>query len=228
MLQIITESAPWNRIFAPVRTVVRKWVHGDVLLFGAKPPFYIAEEPTYAPARLVHHAVEDPPVRVGRYSSLNETVTFLPGGEHPTDTVSMFFFNMATGEGEPEVGMSRGPITVGCDVWAGRDVMILGGVTIGTGAVLAARSLVNRDVEPFEIVGGVPARHIRWRFDEDTRKALLAIAWWEWPVDKVLAHKAQLFSRDVDYFVKLHADPPVEGPADCPICRDGGQLAASV
>ena len=53
MLQIITESARWNRIVLPVRTVVRKWVHGDVLLFGAKPPFYITEEPTYAPARLV-------------------------------------------------------------------------------------------------------------------------------------------------------------------------------
>jgi acetyltransferase-like isoleucine patch superfamily enzyme len=221
MLQNITESAPYNRIVEPVRNAVRRWTHGDVLFFSPRPPYYIVDEPTYAPARLIHHSDEDPPVRIGRYSSLNETVTFLPGGEHPIDTVTSFHFNSTMGTGEPEIGFSRGPITIGCDVWAGREVLVMSGVTVGHGAVLAARAVVNKDVEPFEIVGGTPARHIRWRFDEDTRKALLEIAWWDWPVDQVLAHQPQLTSRDLGYFIKLHAEPAADGAAACEFCHPG-------
>ena len=76
-------------------------------------------------------------------------------------------------------GLLIRPVTFGSDVWVGRDVYIKGGVTVGDGAVIAARSVVTRDVPPYAIVGGVPARVIRYRFDESTIERLLKVRWWD-------------------------------------------------
>jgi hypothetical protein len=206
----------YRRLIDPVRGAVRRWTEGDVVHFSPGPPYFIAEAPTYAPARLVHHADTDPPVRIGRYSSVSDTATFLPGGEHPTDMVTTFFFYDSMGVGEPEFGGSRGPITVGSDVWIGREVLVVSGVTIGHGAVVASRAVVTKDVAPYEIVGGLPARHLRWRFSADIRAGLLATAWWDWPTDKVIDHIPQLRSRDIARFIALHAGVP-DGP--CPACQ---------
>jgi acetyltransferase-like isoleucine patch superfamily enzyme len=220
-MQSVTETTMYRRVVDPVRGAVRRWTHGDVVHFSPAPPYFVTEAPTFAPARLVHHGQQDPPVRIGRYCSVNETVTFMPGGEHPTDTVTTFYFYYSMGIGEPEVGHSRGPITVGNDVWIGREVLVMSGVTIGDGAVLAARAVVTKDVAPFEIVGGVPARHIRWRFNEEIRAALCDIAWWNWPVDQVLAHRDQLTSRDVLRFIELHASSPGHAAFEaCSACPD--------
>jgi chloramphenicol O-acetyltransferase type B len=205
----------YRRLIDPVRKAVRRWTEGDVVHFSPGPPYFIAEAPTYAPARLVHHSVDDPPVRIGRYSSVSETATFLPGGEHPIDTVTSFFFYDSMGVGEPEFGGSRGPITVGNDVWIGREVLVASGVTIGDGAVVASRAVVTKDVAPYEIVGGVPAQHIRWRFTADIRAGLLATAWWDWPVDKVVAHYHQLRSRDIARFIALHTGVPGQSCEAC-------------
>lgn len=71
-------------------------------------------------------------------------------------------------------------VIIGNDVWIGANAVILPGVTIGDGAVVAAGAVVAKDVAPYEIVGGVPAKRIRYRFDEDTIEKLLEIKWWEW------------------------------------------------
>jgi virginiamycin A acetyltransferase len=86
---------------------------------------------------------------------------------------------------EPQEIDTHGPITVGNDVWLCEDVTILSGVTIGDGAVVGADSVVTKDVEPYEIVAGVPAEHRGWRFDESVREQLLDIAWWEWDEDRL-------------------------------------------
>ncbi|WP_026560974.1 CatB-related O-acetyltransferase [Bacillus sp. J37] len=80
--------------------------------------------------------------------------------------------------------MKSSPV-IGNDVWIGANVTILRGVTIGDGAVIAAGAVVNKDVQPYEIVGGVPAKHIRYRFDEETRKKLLEIQWWNYTLDSL-------------------------------------------
>lgn len=77
------------------------------------------------------------------------------------------------------------PVVIGNDVWIGANVSILPGVHIGDGAVLAAGAVVNKDVEPYEIVGGVPAKHIKYRFDAEQRKILLSVKWWEWPHEEI-------------------------------------------
>ena len=80
---------------------------------------------------------------------------------------------------------NKGNIVVGNDVWIGYEAVVLAGVTIGDGAVVGARAVVTKDVPPYTIVGGVPARPIRKRFDECTVSALLSIQWWNWPEHRI-------------------------------------------
>lgn len=84
---------------------------------------------------------------------------------------------------------TKGPITVGSDVWFGARSIVLSGVTIGHGAVVAAGSVVTNDVEPYAIVAGTPAERVGWRFPEDVREALLDLSWWEWSEGKIRAHQ---------------------------------------
>ena len=107
----------------------------------------------------------------------------IPGGIHATDRVTTFLFGQAGRDGIPglsgiefkdeeDASTSNGPIVIGNDVWIAREVIVLSGVTVGDGAVVAAGAVVTGDVAPYEIVGGVPAHHLKWRFDEETRTGL--------------------------------------------------------
>jgi acetyltransferase-like isoleucine patch superfamily enzyme len=143
----------------------------------------------------------DHKVTVGNYTSIAEDVTFLIGGEHHPEWVSTFPFRIVYGlpgrcrDGQPN---SRGPIAIGHDVWIGRGVTVRSGVTIGDGAVVGARSLVVKDIEPYTIVGGVPARVISKRFADRYIEALLTIRWWAWPEDEVVNIVDILCSDNVD------------------------------
>jgi acetyltransferase-like isoleucine patch superfamily enzyme len=205
---------------AALRQRLVHWTEGDNMWAAPGPPILFAEQPTTAPMR-VCYAIGDPPVRIGRYCSINQTVTLMPGSEHSLDAVSTWGFYWGMGRGEPEVLGSRGPITIGSDVWMGQEALVMSGVTIGHGAVVASRAVVTKDVAPYEIVGGVPARHIGWRFDEQVRDELLRIAWWEWPVETVFAHRAQLYSRgDVVDFIARHGGKvdAMAAAEQCGIC----------
>ena len=80
---------------------------------------------------------------------------------------------------------NRGDIVVGNDVWIGYETVVLSGVTIGDGAIIGTRAVVTKDVPPYTIIGGVPARPIRKRFDDRTIAALLALRWWDWPRERI-------------------------------------------
>jgi carbonic anhydrase/acetyltransferase-like protein (isoleucine patch superfamily) len=97
-------------------------------------------------------------------------------------------------------------VVIGNDVLVAFEALIMSGVTIGDGAIVAPRAVVLRDVQPYEIVGGNPAKHLKWRFDEETRAALLRIRWWDWPDEKVRRHRAEIDSPDVQGFIERH-DP---------------------
>lgn len=91
-------------------------------------------------------------------------------------------------------------VTIGHDVWIGHGVTVLAGVTVGDGAVLAAGAVVAKDVAPYTIVGGVPARPIRERFPRAIAERLQRIAWWDWPFEVVMARLADFQSDDVAAF----------------------------
>jgi acetyltransferase-like isoleucine patch superfamily enzyme len=90
------------------------------------------------------------------------------------------------------------PVTIGHDVWIGTHALVLDGVKIGTGAVIAAGAVVTRDVPDYAIVGGVPARLIRYRLDADIAARLLELEWWNWPIERLRANSALFRSGSLD------------------------------
>lgn len=93
---------------------------------------------------------------------------------------------------------NKGDIVVGNDVWIGYEAVILAGVTIGDGAIVGTRAVVTKDVPPYTIVGGVPARPIRKRFPQEVIDGLLALKWWDQPLEKIAAHIRDIQSGDLD------------------------------
>ncbi|WP_112664338.1 CatB-related O-acetyltransferase [Microvirga flavescens] len=127
---------------------------------------------------------------IGRFCSFADKVEILLGGNHRVDWVTTYPFSALrelwpSAPESHDYHTSRGDVTIGHDVWLGSGAMILSGVTIGHGAVVAAHAVVTRDVPPYAIVGGNPARIIRYRFDETTIAALLETAWWDLPQEQV-------------------------------------------
>jgi len=127
---------------------------------------------------------------IGKFCSIaRETKIFL-GANHRVDWISTFpFGHQFQNEfgGSDIVGhpTSNGDVSIGNDVWIGYGATIMSGVKIGDGAVIAANAHVINDVLPYEIVGGNPARHVKYRFDEEIRALLLELRWWELPFENI-------------------------------------------
>ena len=142
---------------------------------------------------------------IGRFCALATGVRFIMNGaNHVMDGFSTFPFNIFGGGWETGFDPARyqsgrkGDTIIGNDVWIGMEAMMMPGVTIGDGAIVAARAVVAADVAPYSIVAGNPAREIRRRFDDATIAALLEIAWWDWPVETISSNLAAIRGGDID------------------------------
>jgi virginiamycin A acetyltransferase len=142
---------------------------------------------------------------IGRFCALATGVTFIMNGaNHAMDGFSTYPFEIFGGGWEAGFDFadapkrSRGDTVVGHDVWIGRGAVIMPGVTIGSGAIVASASVVTKDVPPYAIVGGNPAHVIRMRFDEATVAALLEIAWWDWNAEKIGRHRHAIRGVDLE------------------------------
>lgn len=151
----------------------------------------------------IHEFPHDPArLLVGNYCSVGGT--YLLGGQHAVDHVTTYPLRInlrLEGAGEDGNPARRGDIVVGSDVWTGYGSWIMSGLTIGDGAVVATGAVVTRDVPPYAIVGGTPAKVIRYRFTEQQRAALLAIRWWDWPEDEIRRAVPYLADDDIDRFI---------------------------
>lgn len=141
---------------------------------------------------------------MGAYCSVAKGCRVLLGGGHRLDWVTTYPFSVHEAElmhvaGHP---VSRGDVKIGNDVWLASNVTILSGVTIGDGAVVMAGAIVSRDVEPYSIVGGIPARETGKRFDDATIKRLLAVRWWDWDKARIVAAGEFLLSDDIERFLE--------------------------
>jgi acetyltransferase-like isoleucine patch superfamily enzyme len=145
---------------------------------------------TYGAPQVIHYDGDAGRLHMGAYCSIAVDVRIFLGGEHRTDWVSTYPFRAVNGlpgayeDGHPH---SRGDVHVGNDVWLARGCTILSGVTVGDGAVVAGGAMVARDVRPYAIAAGNPAREIRRRFTDEEIERLLQIRWWDWPHEEVLS-----------------------------------------
>lgn len=142
-------------------------------------------------------------VNIGRYCSIADKITIVAGGEHDMEWVSTYpFIPRWKLEEHSKLQKPRykGNITIGNDVWISNNTVILSGVTISDGAVIGAGAVVTKDVPPYAIVAGNPARVIRKRFDEETIAKLLKICWWDWSHEEI-RQEIPLFS-DLQTFLE--------------------------
>lgn len=145
---------------------------------------------------IVHIWDETTKLKIGKFCSIGGNVQILLGGEHHHEWITTYPFDVLL---DGMTAKSKGDVEIGSDVWIGDDAMILSGVRIGDGAVIGAKALVTKDVQAYEIVGGVPAEHIRWRFGM-MREAVRVwrLEWWNWPTEKIAEAEPLLRAGDID------------------------------
>jgi len=142
---------------------------------------------------------------IGKYCSIAEAVTIFLGGNHRIDWITTYPFNVFHAdkiENMEKRSATKGSVIIGNDVWIGFGSTILSGVTIGNGAVIAACSVVTKDIGPYEIWGGNPAKILKKRFSEENIERLLNINWWDWDHDKVIDNLENLCSENITEFMK--------------------------
>lgn len=141
---------------------------------------------------------------IGRFCSISSGVKILLGGNHRSDWPTTYpfpdFFVQHASIGE--YSSSKGNVSIGNDVWIGMDAMLLSGITVGDGAVIAARAVCTKDVPPYAIVAGNQGRIVRYRFDDDVIAALLKIRWWDWPIQDVHNAVPLLLQTDIKKFIE--------------------------
>jgi acetyltransferase-like isoleucine patch superfamily enzyme len=146
-------------------------------------------------------------LKVGKFCSIAANVVVYTGGNHRTDWVTTYpfghvnnhIFNTFDGKGCPK---SNGDVIIGNDVWIGSNSVIMSGITVGDGSVIANNSHVVKNVEPYSIVGGNPAKLIKYRFSDEQIKKLLEIKWWDWSTEKINQFCPLLCNENIDEFIK--------------------------
>jgi acetyltransferase-like isoleucine patch superfamily enzyme len=140
-------------------------------------------------------------VSIGKFCSIAPEVEIFVGGNHRPDYITTYPFAALPSDWPGAKGktpVSKGDVVIGNDVWIGTGARILSGVTIGDGAVIGAYAVVAKDVPPYAIAVGNPAKVVKKRFDEKIIEKLLALKWWNWDIEKVTRNVATLSSPDVE------------------------------
>ena len=148
-------------------------------------------------------------ISIGNFVSIAAGVNIFLGNNHRTDWVSTYPFGAinenvfnsfnCSNNGHPA---TKGDVIIGNDVWIGSFATIMSGVTIGDGAVIAANSHVIKNVEPYSIVGGNPAKFIKYRFSKNQIEKLLEIKWWYWEDEKINKYTHLLCNENIDNFIE--------------------------
>ena len=155
----------------------------------------------------IHWNNENAKLVVGNFCSIAINVNIYLGGNHRTDWVTTYpfghlhknVFNQFDGIGLPS---TKGNVIIGNDVWIGQNVTIMSGVTIGDGVVIANNSHVVKDAAPYSLIGGNPAKLIKYRFSEEQIEKLLEIKWWYWDESKINRFTPLLCNNNIDDFIK--------------------------
>lgn len=145
---------------------------------------------------------------LGKFCMIASDVTFIMNGaNHLSETVTAYPFAIFGKDWSNAMEGKTYPLkkdtNVGNDVWIGYGATIMPGVTVGDGAIIATQSVVTKDVEPYTIVGGNPAKEIRKRFSKENIELLLNLEWWNWPIEKITKHVQDLTGNDFTWLREL-------------------------
>lgn len=154
---------------------------------------------------LYHYPINHDRLVIGKFCSIACGTRFIfNSANHALDSLSTYPFPIffeewnLNGANVADAWDDKGDIHIGNDVWIGYEAVILSGVTIGDGAIVGTRAVVTKDIPPYTIVGGVPAKSIRKRFDDTTIAALLELRWWNWPEERIARNLTAIQSGQIN------------------------------
>lgn len=157
---------------------------------------------------LYHYPINHDRLVIGKFCSIACGAKFLfNSANHTMHSLSTYPFPLFFEEWEldkknvADSWDNKGDIIIGSDVWIGYEAVILAGVTVGDGAIIGARAVVTRDVSPYTIVGGVPAKPIRNRFSEETVTRLMELKWWDWPKERIARNIEAIQSGSIERLI---------------------------
>ena len=154
---------------------------------------------------IVHSWGNDGKLKIGKFCSIGDNVWILLGGNHHNEWLTTYPFNAILpevwGDIDGSIAATKGDVIIGNDVWIANNVTILSGVTIGDGATVANGAVVVKDVEPYTLAGGVPAKPIKQRFEANAIKEL---KWWDWPLEKLAEAVPLLESSNYNGLEEFH------------------------
>lgn len=158
---------------------------------------------------LYHYPINNDKLIIGKYCSIACGAKFMfTSGNHKMSSLSTYPFPLFFEEWDldkkniTEAWDNEGDIIIGNDVWIGYEAVIMQGVKIGDGAIIGTRAVVTKDVLPYTIVGGIPAKEIKKRFSEETIEKLLQIQWWNWEEYRIKSNLHNIINGDVDKLIK--------------------------
>lgn len=149
---------------------------------------------------------------IGKYCSIAHGTKFIFNAAHHTlNSLSTYpfalFDDWAQSSNVTEAWDNKGDIVIGNDVWIGYEAVILSGVHIGDGAIIGTRAVVTKDIPPYTIVGGIPAKPIRKRYDDATISALLATKWWDWDTEIIVNNLQAIKNLDIERIKEIASNP---------------------
>lgn len=138
---------------------------------------------------------------IGKFVAIAQGAQFIMNGaNHPLSGFTTFPWSSFEGwkDNAPVEWPQKGNTVIGNDVWIGREAVIMPGVTVGHGAIIGTRAVIAKDVPPYAVVVGNPGRIAKMRFSDDVIRRLLAVAWWDWPPEKLANHLHAVAGADID------------------------------
>ena len=166
-----------------------------------QPNVKIGKHTYHSPYLLLLKWFPDEKIVIGRYCSIADRVVISTGGQRRTDVAALYPLDAA------RTYRRTKPTVIGNDVWIGYGAMVVVGVTVGDGAIIATGAVVLSDVPPLAVVAGNPARVLHYRFSRSTVERLLRIAWWNWPETKIMANIDWFYRPIIDFVERFDSLP---------------------
>jgi chloramphenicol O-acetyltransferase type B len=184
---------------------LKRIVYGKPMCLQKRYAEYQIGKGTYGNPKVYPYSCgADATLRVGAFCSIGFGVKIFLGGEHRLDWVTTYPFNVRWKKGRGIKGhpKTKGDVRIGNDVFIGAETLILSGVNIGDGAVIGARAVVTKDVPPYAVAVGNPARVVKKRFNEETIGCLLKVKWWDWEDGRIEKALPMLLNSDIGAFLQ--------------------------